>query len=657
MQSLTPLLTHSALLVAITAFTMGVSVLARRPTSRLAQQYFVLGLIVCLSFLSFFLRVAFQDVFFARVELLAWVWLGPAGMGLFPLLMGQEPRGWRILRGLAWGLAVGFSVGVLTGWMGPESSGPWLDLLRFSPGILLVQTWGLVFSRWPLSLRDVLILGGAIVTLLSTPLDHMPWLGTTVPALGNLWFCAYLIILGQAINRRRLLDLPSLVVRFLVLLIVAVSFTGLYLLVSTWTEATRAVFLLHSFAVSFFLVILIEPLQAWVARLTRWILARGQSRRIQLDLRQVEQALRDLLQSGADPVAWQQALEEALRRTFDAGSSGLVRHAGVTERMGSIASEIQRRQAMGEPTVLMHSLLENERALSASRIEQERLDALMGEMSRAGFDVVVPFFDSGLLGWVWLSGLRNESKFTPLASAAWVGNVDAFARRIAPSLRTMLRVRTLAEQERLATLGELSAGLAHEIRNPLGAIQGAAELLPQSEWSRVIQQEVGRLEGLVRQFLELSRGRGEADSALVRMDGALWLARIRPRLEGAGLVLQSPPEGIASFMGDPERLFRVVENWVRNSRQAGSTRIEVGIERESEGAEEIGIYVQDNGEGIAEADLHKIFAPFYTTRSEGTGLGLSICRQIAQNHGARIEVRSRKGEGSRFVLWLKGGLE
>ena len=110
------------------------------------------------------------------------------------------------------------------------------------------------------------------------------------------------------------------------------------------------------------------------------------------------------------------------------------------------------------------------------------------------------------------------------------------------------------------------------------------------------------------------------------------------------------------FMGDPERLCRVIENWVRNSRQAGATRIEVGIERGQPDVEEIGIYVQDDGEGIQESDLNRIFAPFYTTRSEGTGLGLSICRQIAQNHEARIEVKSRKGEGSRFVFWLKAGL-
>jgi signal transduction histidine kinase len=213
----------------------------------------------------------------------------------------------------------------------------------------------------------------------------------------------------------------------------------------------------------------------------------------------------------------------------------------------------------------------------------------------------------------------------------------------------MLQIRSLGEQERLATLGELSAGLAHEIRNPLGAIQGAVELLPQSPWAKVIRDEVQRLEGLVRQFLQMSR---KPESTLERMDLVSWLDAVRSRVPADVLVKKG---GIHSAMvlADPEALLQVIENWIRNSQQAGAKSIEFGLDS-SAASGEFGIFVQDDGEGISPEVQQKIFAPFFTTRREGTGLGLSICRQIAKNHGARIHVTSQgKGTGARFTLWLK----
>lgn len=642
------LLTQSALLVAITAFSMGISVLARRTTNRLAQQYFIVSLIVWISFLSFFLKTAFQDELFARIQLVSWGWLGPAGMGLIPLLMGFEPPGWRWLRRISWSLALVLSVSSLAGLISSEDRGIWIQLLRFSPGVLMAQTWILLWTRRPLSIRDLLILGGAVLTLAFTPLDHMPWMGTTLPAFGNLFFCGYLILLGQAITRQKLVDLPGLIVRFVVLVVLALGFTGLYLLVATWSEATPAVFLLHSFAVSFCMVLLLDPLQAGVAYLTRRLLAQGRTRRLDLDLESLEREL----QSIQDPGLWQQSLERALCRIFGATRSGFTRHASVSDDQGTIASEILRRRAMQEVLVVVRSLIESERLLSASRRERDRLEALGVEMARSGCDIIIPFFDAELMGWIWLSGVGDDSRLTPLGSAALLGAIERFARRIGPVMRAMLRIRSLGEQERLATLGELSAGLAHEIRNPLGAIQGAVELLPESPWRRVIEQEIRRLEGLVRQFLELSRKR---DSDMAWVDASRWLTQIRSRIETGEVKVTSLSERAdlftLGFVGDPERLLQVVDNWVRNAHQAGSSQTEVGLDW-TEGSGEIGIFVQDNGEGIPETELQKIFAPFYTTRSEGTGLGLSICRQIAQNHEGRIEVQSSLGKGTRFTFWL-----
>jgi two-component system sensor histidine kinase HydH len=640
------LLPQSALLVAITAFTMGISVLVRRPTNRLAQRYALMSFVVWTSFLCFFLKVAFPGSLVEQLQLVSWVWLGPVGLALVPLLMGEAPVAWKELRAISWTLAIGMSVTVLTG--GPEALGPrWLELLHFSPGVLMIQTWIMLLTRRPISLRDGLLLGGAIVTLASTPLDHMPSLGTTVPAIGNLWFCAYLILLGQVVTRQKLVDLPGLLVRFVVLLVLAVAFSVLYLLVVFWGQATPGVFLLHSFAVSFCMVLLLDPLQAGVAALTGRLLWRARSRQIQLDLSEAASRL----QAIQDPLSWQQELERFLCRIFGASRSGFVRHPASLDPSGALSAEILRRRSMSEPTLLVRSLIEAEQSLSASPRERDRLTAIANEMSRAGWDVAVPFFDAELMGWIWLSGVPDHSRPTPLRSAALLKAVESFAAGVGPVLRAMLRIRSASERDRLAALGELSAGLAHEIRNPLGAIQGAVELLPESQWSGVIRQEVRRLEGLVRQFLDLSRRR-DADMGWV--DASRWIEQVRTRLEAPDVVFAAS-NGIGAsrlgFIGDPERLLQVVENWVRNARQAGARQILIGLEMGDRGRE-IGFYVEDDGEGIAPEDFQKIFAPFYTTRTEGTGLGLSICSQIAQNHESRIEVRSQPGQGARFSFWL-----
>jgi two-component system sensor histidine kinase HydH len=646
------LLTQSALLVAITSFSMGISVLARRTTNRLAQRYFLLCLVIWAGFFAFFLKTAYQDPFFSGVQLLAWAWLGPSGMELFPLLLGSKPRGWRPIRLISWLLASALSGMVVAGWISEARGGFWLQLLWFAPGVLLLQTVVLLVSLRPLSIRDGLILLGGVFTLIATPLDHAPWLGTTIPAIGNLWFCAYLMLLGQSITRRKILDLQGLFVRLGVLVVLALALTGLYLLVATWSEAGLGVFLLHSFAVSFLIVLLLEPLQDFVAFLSGKILLQARSKQLKLDLAEVERELRSI----QDPVSWQHKLEESLCRIFRAAQSGWVRHPERSGYPGAVASEVLRRHAMNELGILAVDLIDRDLALSGSRRERERLEVLSAEMAQVGAQVIVPFFDEDLLGFVWVSKIEASARLTPWGSAILLSEVDGFSRRIGPLVRTMLRIRSLAEQERLATLGELSAGLAHEVRNPLGAIRGALNLMPQGQWTAVIEQETARLEGLVRQFLELSRKREAARVEMEWLDPALWLRQVRTRLESRDVSwseegwAQGVVEGLG-VVGDPERLMQLVENWIRNSRQAGATQVRVGLQA-SQDLREVAIFVEDNGHGISGEDLQKIFIPFFTTRREGTGLGLSICDHIAHDHEGRIQVTSTEGNGSRFELWL-----
>src|SRR2546428_3310782 len=233
----------------------------------------------------------------------------------------------------------------------------------------------------------------------------------------------------------------------------------------------------------------------------------------------------------------------------------------------------------------------------------------------------------------------------------------------------------MKERDRLAALGEMAAGLAHEIRNPLGAIKGAAQYLDPSalgegdaEILQIIVEEVNRLDGVVAQFLAYSRPSNTPDK-LTQTDLNDVLARTMKLIENSvpanvRLELSLEPE-IPRILGDAEQLKQVFINLALNAVQAmpdggrltvRSRRpkqpIELGLSDASPryAADQVEVRFADTGAGIPEEAKDRIFIPFYTTKSKGTGLGLAISQRIVKAHGGSIEVQSRLGEGSEFIL-------
>jgi signal transduction histidine kinase len=227
----------------------------------------------------------------------------------------------------------------------------------------------------------------------------------------------------------------------------------------------------------------------------------------------------------------------------------------------------------------------------------------------------------------------------------------------------------MRERDRLAALGEMSAGLAHEIRNPLGAIKGAAQCLDpkrlpgeEGEFLEVIVEEVNRLNGVVSAFLDYARPMkqnfgptdlNEVVSRTVRLIQNEIPQNVTLKVELA--------EGLAKVDADAEQLKQVLINLVQNARQAiGDKPGEIALktirpERFGEprfSAEQVELHVIDNGPGIPADQQVNIFVPFFTTKQKGTGLGLAICQRIVKNHGGAIAVQSRAGEGSLFIVRL-----
>lgn len=226
----------------------------------------------------------------------------------------------------------------------------------------------------------------------------------------------------------------------------------------------------------------------------------------------------------------------------------------------------------------------------------------------------------------------------------------------------------------LSFIGELAAGLAHEIKNPLAGIQGTVDILirrrevsdPETEALQAIRHEVKRIDGTVRALLDRARPRA-LSPARTSLTGLVWRAVSIARSQAVSAVarghrvhieFEPPPEDI-ELVADAAQIEDVVLNLIINAIEAieGEGKVAVSIRRaesesEAEFDEDAVIEVSDNGTGISEEDLARIFHPFFTTTKGGTGLGLPAVRRIVRAHGGRVEAKSTLGEGSTFTIHL-----
>ncbi len=224
-----------------------------------------------------------------------------------------------------------------------------------------------------------------------------------------------------------------------------------------------------------------------------------------------------------------------------------------------------------------------------------------------------------------------------------------------------LHRREMLRAEHLASLGELAAGLAHEIRNPLAGIAGVVDVmskeLPADSPSRAVvgdvQNEVLHIKNILNDLLSYSRPRPpnfHPADLNTTVEQAVQLAR-QQVLTKPVQVLFEPNPNLPKVLHDPALIQQVVLNLLLNGIQAisGTGKVEVHSLLEPGF---VVLQVNDTGRGISPDALAKIFKPFFTTRSEGTGLGLSLANGIVQSHGGRIDVSSVTQQGTQFKVWL-----
>jgi signal transduction histidine kinase len=224
-----------------------------------------------------------------------------------------------------------------------------------------------------------------------------------------------------------------------------------------------------------------------------------------------------------------------------------------------------------------------------------------------------------------------------------------------------LHEREMARAEHLATIGELAAGLAHEIRNPLAGIAGVMDVigkeLPKDSTSLAVlpevMNEIKHIQLILNDLLAYAKPRSpvfrQADLGET-VEQAVLLAKQQVRTRPIMIAFETPSNPV-EIHHDPAQVQQVVLNLLLNAIQAiaGEGSVEVKIEKEGGYAL---IRVKDTGRGISHEALGKIFKPFFTTRKEGTGLGLSLAKGVVDAHGGRIEVKSEIGKGSEFRVSL-----
>lgn len=223
--------------------------------------------------------------------------------------------------------------------------------------------------------------------------------------------------------------------------------------------------------------------------------------------------------------------------------------------------------------------------------------------------------------------------------------------------------RRLRQADRMAAIGELSAGIAHEIRNPLASIRGSVELLskelkPSGDDRRLMElvlRETDRLNDFIEHFIRFARDHSPTISRVDLvpiMAEAEDLVRSHPAYTEKISIVRKPTGGRAYVLADPEQLKRVLLNLCLNALWAmdGEGELTVTLRREDD---RVGVSVKDTGIGIPEDQLSKIFQPFYSQKEKGGGLGLAIAHRIVEQHGGKITVESQVGKGSNFTIWLR----
>ncbi len=557
----------------------------------------------------------------------------------------------------------------------------------------LYKQFRLTQSRVAKTRIRYLLQGGAVAITLALT-DTLPYFGTTIPTIGNVLTILYLYFLSQTLFRYRLLDINELVGKMLVLGTLVILLWAVYGLLLAWLgSGQEGLWLLNSLVASFVILVLFEPLRGRLENsINSWLVKQRHELRSRIsDLRHgLSEAvdIGDMLQRIMSGMEESQRVTHACMYLIDSDGAAydLAAHfgpvAGIERFEVTANQELLERVRSGhvDSEEIARQIRNLEGGTDEQSREKEKLLEIVRSCEGTQATLLVPIFGSEeteqgrwLLG---LLGVQDER----LDGAYDLDDIDIFRRLADDCGKTIENTQVyerVKDRDRLAAIGEMAAGLAHEIRNPLGAIKGAAQLLvgpdgkpienaeESAEWIDIIIEEVNRLNKVVTQFLDYARpsktepvSYGQIDIndvvrktvQLIETDQAAANIQVNVRLDDL----------IPPVSGDPEQLRQVFLNLGLNALQAmdGRGTLEIITTRRRRSRLGYGSFAEvrfrDTGVGIPKDKIRSLFIPFYTTKQDGTGLGLAISQRIVTQHSGVIEVRSTQGRGSTFSVFLPG---
>lgn len=509
-----------------------------------------------------------------------------------------------------------------------------------------------------------------------------------IPVLGPIVTAVYLYFMAQTLTRERLLDLPEILGRIASMSLLVVTVTAVYAALVLWVPWTFAgepmLLVFNTLLASFAVLVLIDPLRTELDRRLEGWLFRDRS-----VFRALLGRLRRRLVNVIDPDEMVRVVTDTLRDSdrLTRASLFLLDRQGLALRLRGqvgapppttldLATRRPLLERMRKHGSLLRDVLQRQRERASAELRAE-LDECLDTLAEVGASLALPIrgrsgaeqtpdgpprFD--LLGVLFVDDERLLEPFSREEVELFEGVVAQAAVMIENSAVYEER----KERDRLAALGQMAAGLAHEIRNPLGAIKGAVQVVEPNlqgadpitrEFLGVIVEEVERLNRVVTQFLTYSRP-FSGEMGQVRLgDVVAATLRLLPEDHRARVTVTVPAQ-LPAVRGDAEALRQVLLNLLRNAFDAiaekggaGRVFLTLALRRHGLGSgDAVTLTVRDNGPGFAPGAIGNLFVPFHTTKAAGTGLGLPISQRIVENHRGLIEVTAPEGGGAQFTVVL-----
>jgi two-component system sensor histidine kinase HydH len=700
--------TVAPLFTALMCLTVALSSLLRGSKERLHQDFAFLSGVLSITFLCLFFLIVTDQGAWRYGVLVAALFVTPAVLQVYGLILRPFDPPTRHLTPFLYVAAVAQIVAIVI--LGSTHPAVLLvnGLLVFgglTVGVIgLARVVGRIDRRGERDrLRYLLASGAFAVLAMGTEMLLLDWnfygsgRDLLFPPIGSLAVAAHVYFLAQVINRQRLLDPQEVVSQLVVFVVMGVVLGSVYGVLVRLVGRGSGAFAeaVDTLIASILVIILYEPIRDAAIQQVDRLFARERHDQI-LALVDMKQRLpglieiEQLLDALFDGTLFTGRVDLSSLYLYDDRRDGfrLRRVEGHPEE--PLVPAFPPRPFIdgflaGRDWYLIDDL-DTEVGLAGVASEPEWREGVAAQMGGLQADLCLPLRIGHTVVGVWNLRLKPGGQAFSTPELRLLRDV---AERAAVLIDNSRAFETVKERERLAALGEMSAGLAHEIRNPLGAIKGAVQVIArpsasaevQAEFLGIIREEVDRLDGVVTQFLDYAR---PVIMIVEPVPPDLLLRGVLAMVRAQGLPMNvvvdyRADDSVPPVPMDVEKLKQVVLNIVLNGIDAmgvgggtltvrahlASDRRISSLRSQAPGGAEVRVKrgavttsdaveltFEDEGVGVKPDDAAKLFIPFFTTKTGGTGLGLAICERIMRGHGGEIEIVSVPGQGSRFTLRL-----